>query len=68
LVRVRPGKGGKCNSPLWLRASGKRRWRYRFRRPLSSGRYRVLVRVSNRAGVYDTTFAPRHHDVLSFTI
>jgi hypothetical protein len=68
LVRVRPAKGGKCDSPLWLRANGKRHWLYRFRRPLKSGRYQLLVRVSNRAGVYDTTFAPGHHDVLSFTL
>ena len=58
LVRVRPGRSGKCDSPRWLRASGKRRWLYRFRRSLSPGRYQLLVRISNRAGVYDTTFAP----------
>ena len=68
LVRVRPGRSGKCDSPLWLRASGKRRWRYRFRRPLGAGRYQLLVRVSNRAGVYDTTFAPSHHNLLTFTL
>jgi uncharacterized delta-60 repeat protein/uncharacterized repeat protein (TIGR01451 family) len=68
LVRVRPGKGGKCDSPLWLRANGTRHWRHGFRGRLRSGRYQLLVRVSNRAGVYDTTFAPGHHDVLSVTI
>jgi hypothetical protein len=67
-VRVKPGSGRKCDSPLWLRASGKRHWLYRFRRSLGSGRYQLLVRVSNRAGVYDTTFAPSHHDVVTFTV
>jgi hypothetical protein len=66
LVRLRPGKSGKCDSPIWLRASGKRHWLYRFRRRLSSGRYRLLVRVTNRAGVYDTTFAANHHNLLAF--
>ena len=68
LVRVRPGRSGKCDSPRWLRASGKRRWLYRFRRPLSPGRYQLLVRISNRAGVYDTTFAPSHHNLAPFGI
>ena len=68
LVRVRPGRTGKCDSPLWLRANGQRRWLCRFRRALSSGRYQLLVRVSNRAGVYDTTFAPSHHNVVTFTV
>jgi len=66
LTRRRPGGSGKCDSPIWLRASGKRSWAYRFRRPLSSGRYQLLVRISNRAGVYDTTFAPSHHNRLTF--
>ena len=68
LVRLRPGKSAKCDSPLWLRASGKRRWLYHFRRSLSPGRYQLLVRVSNRAGVYDTTFAPSHHNLVPFGI
>ena len=68
LVRVKPGRGGKCDSPLWLRASGKRRWLYRFRRPLGSGRYQLLIRISNRAGVYDTTFSPSHHNLVAFRI
>jgi hypothetical protein len=68
LVRVKPGRGGRCDSPLWLRASGTRRWLYRFRRPLGSGRYQLLVRVLNRAGVYDTTFALSHHNVVTFKI
>lgn len=68
LVRQKPGRSGRCDSPLWLRASGKRSWLYRFRRPLSSGSYQLLVRVTNRAGVYDTTFAPSHHDLVKFGI
>lgn len=68
LVRVRPGRGGKCDSPRWLRASGTRHWRYHFRRPLSSGSYQLLVRISNRAGVYDTTFAPSHHNLVKFAV
>jgi uncharacterized delta-60 repeat protein len=68
LVRLRPGRGGKCDSPLWLRASGKRRWLYRFRRALNSGRYQLLVRVSNRAGVFDTTFSASHHDLVVFRV
>jgi hypothetical protein len=68
LVRVKPGRAGRCDSPLWLRASGTRRWMYRFRRSLGSGRYQLLVRVSNRAGVYDTTFAPSHRNVVTFKI
>jgi hypothetical protein len=68
LVRLTPGRKGKCDSPLWLRASGKRHWLYRFRRRLSAGRYQLLVRVTNRGGVYDTTFAARHHNVVTFRI
>lgn len=68
LVRLRPGRSGNCDSTLWLRASGKRHWLYRFRQRLSSGRYQLLVRVSNRAGVYDTTFAASHHNLVTFTI
>jgi uncharacterized delta-60 repeat protein/uncharacterized repeat protein (TIGR01451 family) len=68
LVRVRPGRGGKCDAPLWLRANGKRHWLYRFRRRLGSGGYQLLVRVSNRAGVYDTTFGASHHNLVRFRI
>jgi hypothetical protein len=68
LVRVRPGRSGKCDSPLWLHASGRRHWLYRFRRRLGSGRYQLLVRVANRAGVYDTTFARSHHNLVAFRI
>jgi hypothetical protein len=68
LARLRPGRSGKCDSPIWLRASGKRRWLYRFRRRLSSGRYQLLVRVSNRAGVYDATFAASHHNLVAFRL
>jgi hypothetical protein len=68
LVPRRAGRSGTCDSPLWLRASGKRQWQYRFGRKLRSGRYQLLVRVSNRAGVYDTTFAASHHDLVAFRI
>jgi hypothetical protein len=68
LVRRSPGRSGKCDSPLWLRASGTRHWLYHFRRGLNSGRYQLLVRVLNRAGVYDTTFAPSHHNVVAFRL
>jgi uncharacterized delta-60 repeat protein/uncharacterized repeat protein (TIGR01451 family) len=68
LVRVKPGRGGKCDSPRWLPAIGTRHWRYRFRRPLGSGSYQLLVRISNRAGVYDTTFAPSHHNLVKFAV
>jgi hypothetical protein len=68
LVRLRPGRSGRCDSPIWLRASGKRRWLYRFRRRLGSGRYQLLVRVSNRAGVYDATLAASHHNLVGFRI
>jgi uncharacterized delta-60 repeat protein len=68
LVRMSPGRTGKCDSPLWLRASGKRSWLYRFPRRLGSGRYQLLVRVVNRAGVYDTTFATSHHNLVTFRI
>jgi len=68
LLRLRPGRSGTCDSPLWLDASGKRRWLYRFSRRLSSGRYQLLIRVSNRAGVYDTAFAAGHHNLVMFTI
>lgn len=67
-LRVKPGKGGKCDSPRWLRAKGTRHWLYRFRRRLGSGRYQLLIRVVNRAGVYDTTFAPGHHNLAGFTL
>jgi uncharacterized delta-60 repeat protein len=67
ILRVRAGKGGKCDSPGWLRATGTRHWLYRFRRRLASGRYQLLIRVVNRAGVYDTTFAPGHHNLAGFT-
>jgi uncharacterized delta-60 repeat protein len=66
-LRVKPGKGGKCDSPRWLRAKGTRHWLYRFRRRLGPGRYQLLIRVVNRAGVYDTTFAPGHHNLARFT-
>ena len=66
-LRVKPGKGGKCDSPGWLRAKGTRHWLYRFRRRLGPGRYQLLIRVVNRAGVYDTTFAPGHHNLARFT-
>jgi uncharacterized delta-60 repeat protein len=67
ILRVRAGKGGKCDSPRWLRAKGTRHWLYRFRRRLGPGRYQLLIRVVNRAGVYDTTFAPGHHNLARFT-
>jgi hypothetical protein len=67
-LRVKPGKGGKCDSPRWLRATGTRNWLYRFRRRLGSGRYQLLIRVVNRAGVYDTTFATSHHNLIRLTL
>jgi hypothetical protein len=68
LVRRKAGTSGQCDSPLWLRATGTSRWRYHFRRRLASGRYQLLIRVVNRAGVYDTKFAASHHDLVTFRV
>ena len=68
LKRLRPGANGACSAPLWLRARGTTRWRYRFKPRLRRGKYELLVRVVNRGGVYDTIFTPAHHNLVRFAV
>jgi uncharacterized delta-60 repeat protein len=65
---VRPGTGGRCDHYVWQHADGTTRWHYRFRARLRSGRYELLVRITNAGGVYDTTFSASRHDLVTFSI
>jgi uncharacterized repeat protein (TIGR01451 family) len=64
----KPAAGGPCLTPIWLKAHGTSHWRLRFKKPLRRGRYELLVKAVNRARVYDTTFSPGRHNLLSFRV
>ena len=54
--------------PVWLRARGTTRWRLRFARRLPRGRYEVLTRALNRAGVSDDTLTRAERSRVSLRV
>lgn len=59
---------GRCSNPVWLRARGTRVWSIRFARGLPRGRYVVLSRAVNRAGVAEVAFSARDRNRVRFRV
>jgi hypothetical protein len=59
---------GKCDQPIWLRASGGRKWRYTLRKRLPRGHYLLLVRAVDVGGVSNNSFSARQHNLRNFTV
>jgi hypothetical protein len=59
---------GKCDQPIWLRASGARKWRYTLRKRLPRGHYLLLVRAVDVGGVSNNSFSARQHNLRNFTV
>jgi hypothetical protein len=68
LRRVRPGRGGACNEPVWVRANGTSDWRLRLRRKLPDGRYTLFTRAVTRNGVSEGNFGFGDGNKLRFRV
>jgi hypothetical protein len=65
--RVR-ARGRTCERAVWLRARGKRRWRFELKRRLPAGRYVLYSRARNRAGASEQSFNKRDRNRRSFRV
>jgi hypothetical protein len=59
---------GKCDKPIWLRASGTRKWRYKLLQRLPRGHYVLLARAVDVGGVSNNSFSPQQHNLRNFTV
>jgi hypothetical protein len=66
-VRRAP-RAGSCNRPVWLRAKGTRRWRYRLAKQLPRGRYRLYSRATSKAGISEGSFSRRDRNRVAFRV
>ena len=57
-----------CGTRTWLRASGKGRWRYRLKRSLPAGTYRVYSRATDGAGLTETSFTRADRNAVRFKV
>ena len=55
-----PGRrSSRCKSPIWLKATGTRRWRLKLTRALPDGRYRLQSRAVTRNGFAEARFSSK---------
>jgi hypothetical protein len=66
-VRVRATRG-RCATPRWLRATGTTRWKFRLAQGLPAGRYVVMSRATNRAGLSEDRFSAADRNRRTFTV
>ena len=57
-----------CSARKWLRATGTTSWRYRLKRALPPGRYRMYSRATDVGGLTEAVFRRSDHNVLRFTV
>ena len=48
-----------CKSPIWVKATGKQRWRLKLTRALPAGRYLLQSRAVTRNGFAEATFSSK---------
>lgn len=51
--RVTRAENGRCVTPVFMRAAGLEDWKFKLRRPLGLGSYRLYIRATNRFGAYN---------------
>jgi hypothetical protein len=66
-VRLRATRG-RCATPVWLRATGTTRWTFRLPQGLPPGRYVVMSRATNRAGLSEDRFSAADKNRSTFTV
>ena len=66
--RVKAGEKNRCDAPVWLRARGTARWRFRGSKALPKGRYVVYARAIDRAGHTASTFTKRRKNRREFEV
>lgn len=65
---TKPSFAGACSEAVWLRAKGTSSWTFDLLRALPDGRYRVLARGTNAAGIFGTTFGGAVKNSLEFRV
>jgi hypothetical protein len=71
MTSTRPGfarRATACKPTRWLRASGRRDWRLRLKRPLPRGRYVVWVRAVGARGTTARPFSAKAGNQIAFTV
>jgi hypothetical protein len=66
--RGRFGKAQPCSERKWLRATGTTSWRYKLRRALPPGRYRVYSRATDGQSLTESAWTRSDRNVLRFTV
>jgi len=64
----RPPRGGRCLTPVWLKASGTRSWKLRLRRPLPAGSYVLYSRAVDAAGAPEAKFSAADRNRLALAL
>ena len=57
-----------CKSPVWLKATGARRWRMKLKRRLPAGRYLLKSRAVTRNGFAEATFSSKDRNSRTFRV
>jgi uncharacterized delta-60 repeat protein len=57
-----------CRSPIWLRATGTRRWSVKLKGRLPAGRYRLRSRAVTRNGFPEATFGTKDRNSRIFRV
>jgi uncharacterized delta-60 repeat protein len=65
---LKAGKHHACTSPLWIRASGTKRWTFNLTRQLPKGHYVLLTRAMQSYGLAENRFSAKRHNRLRFRV
>jgi hypothetical protein len=65
---VDPGAKRRCDAPVWVEASGKKKWVVKLRRSLPAGRYTLFSRAVLANGVAEARFSRADRTRISFRV
>ena len=65
---VDAGPKGRCDAPMWVKATGTKKWVVALRRKLPAGRYTLFSRAVLANGVAEARFTRADHTRISFRI
>lgn len=66
--RRTPASARRCRTPVWLKASGTRRWRLRLSRRLALGSYVVYSRAITKDGAPEVRFSAKDGNRVALTV
>jgi hypothetical protein len=65
---VDAGAKGRCDAPVWVKATGTKKWVVKLRRKLPAGRYTLFSRAVLSNGVAEARFTRADHTRIAFRV